>query len=104
MADTTKNRELAAHGWSAVPRSQAKLIADLENPKPANIVVDDIKVPESDVAKKTYEYAKKELPEKTFNHSMRVYYYGMYWPFGHDDFRRMALCNLNSFSEVSKVV
>ncbi|PSN61846.1 cyanamide hydratase, partial [Corynespora cassiicola Philippines] len=28
------------------------------------------------LVKKTYEYAKKELPEKIFNHSMHVYYYG----------------------------
>jgi hypothetical protein len=78
MADNSKEQELAAHGWTAVPRSQSKIIADLEDPKPANIVVEDIQVPDSDVARKTYEYAKKELPEKTFNHSMRVYYYGTY--------------------------
>jgi cyanamide hydratase len=82
MSDGTKNQELSAHGWTAVPRSQAKLIADLENPQPANIVVDDVKLPDSEVARKTYEYAKKELPEKTFNHSMRVYYYGTYQPLG----------------------
>jgi cyanamide hydratase len=77
MSDGQKNQELAGNGWTAVPRSQAKVLGQLENGfEPANIKVDDIKVPDSDVAKKTYEYAKRELPGKTFNHSMRVYYYG----------------------------
>ena len=70
------NSDVVANGWSAVPRSQVKLLAELENPEPVKISVDDIPVPNSDIAKKTLEYAKKELPEKTFNHSMRVWYYG----------------------------
>lgn len=84
MADSVKNQESAAHGWTAVPRSQSKIIAELEDPKPANIHVDDIQVPDSEVARKTYEYAKRELPEKTFNHSMRVYYYGKSIVCAHD--------------------
>jgi cyanamide hydratase len=81
MTDSVKNQELAAHGWTAVPRSQSKIIAELEEPKPADIDVNEIRVPDSEVARKTYEYAKRELPEKTFNHSMRVYYYGKSWLF-----------------------
>lgn len=73
MSASINKQELAVHGWVAVPRPQAKVIAELNNPKPAKFVVDDIKLPESSVAKETYAYAKKELSTETFNHSMRVY-------------------------------
>lgn len=73
--------EFAANGWTAVARSQAKIVEELKskrggNLKPASIRVEDVNVPDSDVAKKVHEYAKRELPTKTFNHSMRVWYYG----------------------------
>lgn len=58
------------------PRSHVEILATLENPRPANIKVSEITLLDTDVARKTYQYAKEELPEKTFNHSMRVYYYG----------------------------
>ena len=35
-----------------------------------------IKLPGSPLVKAVHEYVKKELPIETFNHSMRVYYYG----------------------------
>jgi len=76
MASRSTSQGFAANGWTAVPRSQTKVVATLTDPTPASIVVDDIKIPDSEVARKTYEYAKKELPAKTFNHSMRVFYYG----------------------------
>ncbi|KAF2121397.1 hypothetical protein BDV96DRAFT_640789 [Lophiotrema nucula] len=76
MSDSTKNQELAKDGWTAVPRAQSKILANVDKNKPAKISVDNIKLPNSDIARKTQAYAKKELPEKTYNHSMRVYYYG----------------------------
>lgn len=67
---------LETYGWTAVPRSQSKLL-DSVKPKPATkITTSDITVPSSPVAQKVYEYAKAQLPEQTFNHSMRVFYYG----------------------------
>ena len=69
---------LETYGWTAVPRSQSKFL-DSVKPKPATkITTSDITVPSSPVAQKVYEYAKAQLPEKTFNHSMREYYYGKY--------------------------
>jgi cyanamide hydratase len=72
--------DFAANGWSAVTRSKAKIVEELKKKnadlKPATITVDDVKIPDTAVARKTYEYAKRELPPKTFNHSMRCYYYG----------------------------
>jgi hypothetical protein len=35
-------------------------------------------LPDTLVVKAAMEYVKKELPEHTFNHSMRVFYYGEY--------------------------
>ncbi|KAF2188205.1 putative cyanamide hydratase [Zopfia rhizophila CBS 207.26] len=76
MSDGTNNQELRAHGWTAVPRAQSKVLSHVDKNNPAKISIKDISLPDSDVVKKTYEYAKSKLPEQTFNHSMRVYYYG----------------------------
>lgn len=77
MSDGTSNQELVANGWTAVPRSFEKNLAHVDKKVQAKASVGEIQLPDSDLVKKTYEYAKKERPEKTFNHSMRVYYYGM---------------------------
>jgi hypothetical protein len=66
-------------GWTAVPHAQSELLKDVSPWDPANYTVADIKVPDSEVAKKAVQYAKKHLPEQTFNHSMRVYYYGQHY-------------------------
>ncbi|KAF2873329.1 hypothetical protein BDV95DRAFT_489661 [Massariosphaeria phaeospora] len=76
MSDGTNNQDLTANGWTAVPRSFSKGLTHVDKNLQAKISVSDIKLPDSDIVRKTYQYAKKELPEKTFNHSMRVYYYG----------------------------
>ena len=65
------------HGWTAVPRSLDKLVASRRDPKASTPVrVDDIPLPDSPLAKEVLTYAKQNLPLQTFNHSMRVYYYG----------------------------
>jgi len=63
-------------GWAAVPRSRTVLLKDISPWDPAEYTVADIKIPDSEIAKKALQYAKDRLPEQTFNHSMRVYYYG----------------------------
>jgi cyanamide hydratase len=78
MSDSLKSHDASANGWTAVPRLQSKILAELGSSQPAKGLVQDFKLPQSDVAKQTLEYARKELPQKTFNHSMRVYYYGMH--------------------------
>lgn len=65
------------HGFTAVPRSLDKLIADRPikvTSKPVR--VEDIDLSESPLAKTIQEYARENLPEQTYNHSMRVYYFG----------------------------
>jgi cyanamide hydratase len=74
MADPIK-----AYGWTAMPRKVETLLATSTNVKPpAPVSVRDISLPDSPLAKAVHEYAKKELAAETFNHSMRVFYYGMY--------------------------
>lgn len=47
--------------------------------EPGPLSIDSIKFPFDDlVVAKTLDYAKAVLHPETFNHSMRVYYFGMY--------------------------
>jgi len=64
------------HGWTAVPRSLEQFLssANKSNTKPYS--VPDILVPSSNVAQETLSYVNSQLPRPTFNHSMRVFYYG----------------------------
>lgn len=43
---------------------------------PVPQLVKDITLPDTSIIKAAMEYAKAELPTQTFNHSMRVFYYG----------------------------
>jgi cyanamide hydratase len=64
-------------GFTAVPRSLDKLIADQSSGATSKAVkVDDIELPSTPLAKSIQAYAKEHLPRQTYNHSMRVYYYG----------------------------
>ncbi|KAK3725156.1 hypothetical protein LTR37_000667 [Vermiconidia calcicola] len=65
------------HGWTAVPRSLEKLVSDRKNktaPKPVSL--EDMPLPDTPLVQEVLQYAKENLPRETFNHSMRVYYYG----------------------------
>lgn len=82
MSDNIKNAELSPNGWAAVSRSFKKSLADVDKNKQAELSVNEAKSPSTEVAKKTHAFAKEQLPEKTFNHSMRVWYYGeLFVPF-----------------------
>ena len=74
------NPAVEAYGWTAVPRDLTALISSQSQatgpPKP--ILASSVVVPGTVLAKEVLEYAKKELPIEVFNHSMRVYYYGIY--------------------------
>lgn len=74
------NPAIALYGWTAVPRAAGLLLARAESdnaPAPA-LSVDDIVIPDSQLAKEVYAYAKRELGIETFHHSMRVYCFGMF--------------------------
>ncbi len=74
----TNNTEVnTKYGWNAVHRSLDKLVAGRTNSQPSKPVkVDDIPFPDDELAQQVMKYAKEKLPAETFNHSMRVYYYG----------------------------
>jgi len=70
---------IKAYGWTAMPRKVETLLSTRTNVKsPAPVSVNDIVLPDSPLAQAVHKYAKKELAPETFNHSMRVYYYGMH--------------------------
>jgi cyanamide hydratase len=65
------------YGWTPVPRSLDKLISNRTDPQPSSAIkVEDIPLPNTELAQQVLRYAKEHLPKETFNHSMRVYYYG----------------------------
>lgn len=69
------------HGWTAVPRSLEKLLAERhEKREPWPLKVEDISLPDGELVGKVMEYARSHLPAQTFNHSMRVFFYGMLVP------------------------
>ena len=66
------------YGFSALPRDPSVILKGKKNntePRPTSI--DDVKIPDTPLAKEVQDYVKGELREETYNHSMRVYYYGM---------------------------
>lgn len=70
--------DIAKHGWTAVPVDAGQIFGDrpYQN-KPPPITVDDIPFPADDpIVAKVQAYAKEHLPQPTYNHSMRVYYFG----------------------------
>ncbi|WYZ42541.1 hypothetical protein EsH8_VI_000240 [Colletotrichum jinshuiense] len=74
----SKADEIALNGWTAVPVDAARIL----NGKPyihvpERLLVDDISFPSDDhIVSNVQQYAKDKLPEQTFNHSMRVFYFG----------------------------
>jgi cyanamide hydratase len=76
MSDGIGNDGHSANGWAAVPRDFAKSLADVDKNEHAEMTIRDANPPSTNIAKRTHEFAKEQLPEKTFNHSMRVWYYG----------------------------
>ncbi|KAL6721713.1 hypothetical protein ACLMJK_000818 [Lecanora helva] len=68
---------ISTHGWTAVPRDTSLLLDGKKNiVQPKSTGVNDISLPKTPLAQNVLEYAKRELREETFNHSMRVFYYG----------------------------
>jgi cyanamide hydratase len=65
-----------ANGWTPVPRSMDQLLAHVKAADTQPYTVDEIALPQSRAARAAEEYAKEHLPLPTFNHSMRVFYYG----------------------------
>lgn len=71
------SNKVKLYGWEAKPRDPSVVLSGKKNirdPKPQTVAGN--KLPDTPLAKSVLEYAEKELSTETFNHSMRVYYYG----------------------------
>ncbi len=64
------------YGFNPLPRSQENLLKGHKKDSPY-ISIDEIAVPDTKVVRAVDEYVKKELSRGTYNHSVRVYFYGM---------------------------
>lgn len=71
-------QETAANGWTSMPANAGTIFSDQSFiDKSEYIDLNDIQFPFDDpTVTKTLKYAKETLHLETFNHSMRVYFYG----------------------------
>lgn len=71
--------EIVKYGWTAVPRDASVVLGGkpyLHEPRPMG--VDDVPFPwEDPLVAKVHQYVKEQLDEPTYNHSMRVIYFGI---------------------------
>jgi hypothetical protein len=58
MSTDNEDVELLVSRWIAVPRSFTKSIGDVDTNKHAELAVDDVKSPESEIARKAYAFCK----------------------------------------------
>lgn len=73
------HQDVAANGWTSMPANAGAIFVN--GPfinKPDELPLGDLKFPfEDPVVSQTLKYAKEVLHPETFNHSMRVFFYGM---------------------------
>lgn len=69
---------VALHGWTAVPVDAADVLQGKEYLHPPTpLLTKDIPFPSSDpLVGRIQAYAREQLPRQTYNHSMRVFYWG----------------------------
>lgn len=65
----------AEYGFNPVPRSQTKILEGYHK-ESLYIPIGDIEIPDSPVVRAVDKYVKAELSPETYNHSVRVYFYG----------------------------
>ncbi|KAI1818711.1 hypothetical protein GGS20DRAFT_526584 [Poronia punctata] len=79
MSSTTATsaEDIAKHGWTAVPRDANVIFKTKSITKPSSLKTTDVHFPDDDrVVAEVQRYAKAHLTEQTYNHSMRVFYWG----------------------------
>ena len=76
----TTDDPIAEHGWTAVPLDAEAIFQGKPYlHKPTPLLVKDMHFPSDDpLVAKAQQYAKEQLPPQTYNHSMRVFYFGMH--------------------------
>ncbi|CDM31610.1 hypothetical protein DTO013E5_2116 [Penicillium roqueforti] len=69
---------ISAYGFTAVLSSATTLLATDPPVTPApSIAVTEVPIPATSLVQRINEYAKSHLPEPTYNHSLRVYHFGL---------------------------
>jgi cyanamide hydratase len=75
----SRDEQIAEYGWTALSCDPSQWGGDKKNNHdPVPQLCSQIPRPETPLVKAAMEYVKAELPEHTFNHSMRVFYYGTF--------------------------
>ncbi|KAK6594268.1 cyanamide hydratase [Botrytis cinerea] len=74
-----RQRAVESYGWTSVPASLSELIQSSSSASNSASALKffDLPFPTSPLVKSVQEYARTELPQETFHHSMRVYHYGV---------------------------
>lgn len=75
----TREQEIEAYGWQAVPRSNAAILAmgqQFDQAPTYQFPELERNLTQTELTQKVEAYAKEHLPMETFNHSMRVFLYG----------------------------
>jgi len=76
--DPEMSNPVQEFGFTALPRDLNVILAGKKNnADPRPLSVNDVRVPDTPLARKVQDYAKQELRTETYHHSMRVYYYGV---------------------------
>lgn len=74
---------IKAYGWTAQPRDPKLFLSErCLSTAPFPVLVESVRLPDTPLANSVLAYAQEELNSGTFNHSMRVFYYGdtyTYW-------------------------
>jgi len=81
-------------GFVAVPRDPEKLLKG-HNKESPHVTIEQIPIPESEVVKAVEEYVQKELSPETYNHSVRVFFYGNYLLYLTDDLSGQAIAKIH---------
>ena len=72
--------KIEEYGWTAQPRDPALFLRERPSSnEPVPQPVSSIPLSSSPLVDAVMSYAQQELNTQTFNHSMRVYYYGIYY-------------------------
>jgi cyanamide hydratase len=72
-----RKQQIKEYGWIALS-CDPKVWGGTKpfNKEPVPKLCKDVPLPDTPLVHAAMEYVRKELPEYTFNHSMRVFYYG----------------------------
>ncbi|KAG9605931.1 putative cyanamide hydratase, partial [Aureobasidium melanogenum] len=73
----SRDEQIAEYGWTALPCDPEQWGGNKKNNRdPVVQLCSQVPLPNTPLVKAALEHVKKELPDHTFNHSMRVFYYG----------------------------